>query len=1015
METILNGLNEQQTCAVTSPASVLQVLAPPGSGKTKTLTTRVAFHIAHEGLKPWNIIVCTFTRKAATEMQERIRSFVGDKLESKLVLGTFHSVARRYLNKYGHHLGIPKNFGVADTADSLAIIKRIIKRHEFGVEPSKARTRISKRKSEAPSSKLVAVKRDVEQQEFEMIFSKYQDQLRESNLLDYDDLLLRCVELLERFPECVSNIEAVLIDEFQDTNCVQYDLMTLFAQHRMPRVNGRVPRITIVGDPDQSIYGFRSAEIKNLTRMRHQYPDTQVVLLEENYRSSGSILRCALEVIEQDDSRPQKNLLPTHSTGERPVLRTLPSAAAEAAWLVAELQRATALTAKVLTYADFAVLLRSANLSRHIESALGKAGIPYRMVGGHRFFDRIEVKVLLDYLRVISQPDHNDALARVINVPPRKVGEPTIKALLEEAEKSKKSLWSLVLDISQGRRRPMTKISSQTQKGLDLFTGIILTSQNKLNNLEEPCTVVDLMAYIMKKLSYKEFLQEKYSEEFENRWVNVEELVFQATDSSRGTDVDEDALCLIEGVDQREGSGAEEILTRFLANVALSAAVDAHKDGEDANQVTISTIHAAKGLEWPVVFIPAAYQGSIPHSRAEDTDEERRLLYVGMTRAQSLLYLSWPKKNSGNECATLSPFLSTPASYDCFNTKGPSFGFSVSQELAQILSRSCPSEAAIQNARVAANQVEDDFWPEDGEDIQTENPRWHKNHLNGDSCTSNYNTGLLTSETTYKRQKLLHSASTAPFTVRPTIDVTSNLSMSTTAMSAGFVSAGVRMKEIEAEVDDNEPKWEQNREPKAENLISTAGRKKRLPTQGNLLNFFSKNSFTKQPKVMVPVESKRSTHIEVSKARRAIPVSLQNINLTPASLHPQRPALSSTLTSHKLKSAPSSSRPRKAFEDDEHSTQRYVLLSSSPAKPDSDDRQVSTHDTSIGNGATKENESGFVGGFTAATTLHTTTMERLQQQQQQVAQRKTLGMRRSIQGWNSKVNQPFSAPKRPKG
>jgi DNA helicase-2/ATP-dependent DNA helicase PcrA len=1014
MDSILHGLNDQQTCAVTSPALVLQVLAPPGSGKTKTLTTRVAYHIAHEGLKPWNMIVCTFTRKAASEMQERIRAFVGDKLESKLVLGTFHSVSRRYLNKYGHFLGIPKNFGVADTADSLAIIKRIIKRHEFGSEPSKARARISKRKSGASSSKPAAAKMDTEQQEFEMIFSKYDDQLRESNLLDYDDLLLRCVELLERFPECVSNIEAVLIDEFQDTNCVQYNLMSLFAQHRKPRTSCRIPSITIVGDPDQSIYGFRSAEIKNLTRMRSQYPDTQVVLLEENYRSSGSILHCALEVIEQDDSRPPKNLLATHSTGERPVLRTLPSAATEAAWLVAEIQRATILTANLLTYSDFAVLLRSASLSRHIESGLGKAGIPYRMVGGHKFFDRVEVKILLDYLRVISQPDHNDALARIINVPPRKIGDPTIKALLEEAEKSKKTLWSLVLDIAQGRRRPTTKISAQAQKGLDMFTGIILTSQSKLNNLEDPCSIVDLMAHVMKKLSYREFLHEKYSEEFENRWANVEELVFQASDNAKKDGVDEDALCIIDGVDQREGSGAEEILARFLANIALSAAVDAQKDGENPNQVTISTIHAAKGLEWPVVFIPAAYEGSIPHSRAEDTDEERRLLYVGMTRAQSLLYLSWPKKNSANESATLSPFLSSLSTSKCFDTKGPAFRFTVSQELARILSRNHPSEVAIHNARSAIDRAEDDYWPEDGEDVPTESARWNKNHLSSDVWISNSSSNPLAQEWTYKRQKISH-------VTHSTTNVTSNISTSSVSVSTGFVSAGARLKQIEAQVTvDEDAESKQKRDGKTGKAAHTTDRKKQASNQGSIYSFFGKATSTKQPTATMPPAQPRK-HIEVPRVQGPKFVPLQEItNKEKGNVHNPGPALPSTFAAHKLKSAPSS-RPRHVLNDEEQSVQRYILLSSSPTKSDHNECLDDTASKSNSNShASKEinseagtNKSVANGGFTPATTYHTTTMERLQNQQQ-VSQRRTLGMRRSLQGWNSKVNQPFSAPKRPK-
>ena len=265
----------------------------------------------------------------------------------------------------------------------------------------------------------------------------------------------------------------MLIDEFQDTNQIQYELMRLFAQ--------RHKNITIVGDPDQSIYGFRSAEIKNLHRMRQEYPDCVAIILEENYRSSGAILLSALEVIEQDDSRPAKRLLPTHCSGERPVLRLLPSASIEAEWIVLEMQRSIALTAHLFTLRDFAILLRSASLSRPIESAFGKAGIPYRMVGGLKFFDRAEIKIILDYLRVIHLPGHSDALARIINVPPRKIGEATLRILQTEADKRKITLWSLVLDIAQGNRRLETKIALQTERGLEAFASIILTSRNKMS------------------------------------------------------------------------------------------------------------------------------------------------------------------------------------------------------------------------------------------------------------------------------------------------------------------------------------------------------------------------------------------------------------------------------------------------------------------------------------------------------------------------------------------------------
>lgn len=311
-------------------------------------------------------------------MKERIGKLIGDGFEAKLVLGTFHSIARRYLVRYGHLINIPRDFGIADSSDSLAIIKRIIKRHNLTIDAAVARSRISGRKAKGAeaqpfgSGKHSSAK-TLEVQEFEICYNEYEDALKRSNLLDYDDLLLRCVDLLRAYPFCVSNVEAVLIDEFQDTNLVQFDLMRLFASQRN--------RVTIVGDPDQSIYGFRSAETKNFKRMLKQYPETVTIPLEENYRSSGAILLTALEVIQQDEGRISKSLLPTHNVGTRPVLRKLASAQDEAEWIITEIKRCLTLTGNIMTFDDVAILLRSASLSRHIESALGKAGIAYRMVG----------------------------------------------------------------------------------------------------------------------------------------------------------------------------------------------------------------------------------------------------------------------------------------------------------------------------------------------------------------------------------------------------------------------------------------------------------------------------------------------------------------------------------------------------------------------------------------------------------------------------------------------------------
>lgn len=374
---LLRNLNAAQRQAVTSTSDTLAILAGPGSGKTHTLTSRVAWLVDNVGYWPCNVIVATFTVKAAREMKERVAKALGEERAKRVVLGTFHSIARRYLLVYGEKIGLDKKFAIADDADSRAIIKRICQRLRLQLDPAYAKACISKKKTRmpgdeppAPAKMMPPTPQDLD---VERVFDEYQDHMRRTNLLDYDDLLVRGVELLQKHPECVRNVQTVLVDEYQDTNGIQYELTKLLASAR--------GKITVVGDPDQSIYGWRSAEIRNLHRLLEQYPATATVALEDNYRSSRAILEASLEVIQQDSKRFKKVLKATHHKGTRPVLRTLETAAAEGEWIVGEIRRAIAMAGGMLKHDDIAILLRSASLSRHIESALGKGGIPYRMVG----------------------------------------------------------------------------------------------------------------------------------------------------------------------------------------------------------------------------------------------------------------------------------------------------------------------------------------------------------------------------------------------------------------------------------------------------------------------------------------------------------------------------------------------------------------------------------------------------------------------------------------------------------
>jgi DNA helicase-2/ATP-dependent DNA helicase PcrA len=1005
MDALLEGLNDAQKSAVTSPASVVQVLAPPGSGKTKTLTARVAYHVNHERLQPWNIIVCTFTIKAAREMKERIKGFVGEKLEAKLILGTFHSVARRFLSRYGQEIGIDKNFGIADTSDTTAILKRIVTRHDYTVEPGHARSRISKLKAKGISADDFKPAKNVNDNEFANVYSSYQEHLKASNLLDYDDLLLRCVDLLKHSPSCVSTIQAVLIDEYQDTNNIQYELMRLLAQSTR--------RITIVGDPDQSIYSFRSAEIKNLLRMRDDYPESVVINLENNYRSSGCIISSAIAVIEQDERRPQKPLVATHGVGEQPTLRHLVSASVEAKWIVEEIHRTKTLTAGLLGYNDYAILLRSSQLSLQIERALGQAGIPYRMVAGTKFFDRAEIKIILDYLRVISQPEHNDAVARVINVPSRKVGDVTVKALLEEAETRKIILWKLVLDIAQGRTKPQSKVSSQAQKGIEQFVDIILSSRKKLLPAKgEDCNLLELIGHVLQKISFQNYLKQTHKDNWEDRWANVEELVNQATQMAtavaKGEEISDDALPVVEGLEQREDTAAD-ILSKFLANVTLSSAAD--QDGAELEQVTISTIHAAKGLEWPVVFMPAVYDGSIPHSRAEDHDEERRLLYVGMTRAKGLLYLSCPVKQAGNQETILSKFVSDRKIQKLFSERGPDLAFNRNAipDLARILRRPCPSTTDIDDARGLLEKLEDDRYPATREEIDGDDPTW------GASWDDKFNGSGLSSvgpQQSFKRRKLEGSSSFSSETVSATMNRTSGFFIASTSMQtvkAGFTSArdlgdlqamhreAESIRELTSARDAETGKRDYNEAKKAEPKPAKAKVVKPRGTgQGAITNFFKRSGSTLVEEAEAPAPC-TAPSLQRSQSSFSRQTPLNGIsNVQPSAPLPFQPL---SIPKYKLQTRPILTKPKRPEPEPETQNTRYALFSSSPVKPDAEDVPAQEPESPV-----KQTSSSFgsMSGIRPASTFHTTSMSQVQNQ---TAQRKTLGARRTMQPWSVKHNQ----------
>lgn len=862
-------------------------------------------------------------------------------------------------------------------------MQRTIKRLNSSIEVKAAQGRISRHKAHGLSPDAVAGRAKAEELELVDIYRDYQSALAASNLLDYDDLLLRCSDLLRDHPQCVSNVQAVLVDEFQDTNIIQYELMNLFAS--------RNRRITIVGDPDQSIYGFRSAEIKNLKRMQGRYSNTTVVLLEDNYRSAGSILNAAQEVIEQDETRPAKALQATHTFGTLPVLRRLPTPNAEAQWMVLEIKRCAAMTGNLLRMSDFAVLLRSASLSTQIETAFGRAGIPYKMVGGRKFFDRTEVKILLNYMRVSNHTGHSDALLNIVNVPPRRIGDETIRQLTSGAEKAKLPLWDFIKDVIQGRRSTEKKLQKAAEQGLCNLVKLIEASRQKLQECEDASAPRVLIEFIAERLSFQEYLTRTYPLDEDSRWANVKELMHQATEAAAFEDEEVDKemdLPEIEGVEQQQAHAGEEALTRFLANVSLATEITTEEDNKEGNQpterVTISTIHAAKGLEWPVVFVPAVYNGSIPHSRAEVLEEERRLLYVAMTRAQALLYLSvpirQPRLGEGEDGATtLTPFLPPKLTKTRFRQTGPSLHEKVVYAIADILRRPRPSLDDMYKGLEFLPSTLDDRWTAEGEEDRSKvegttashdtsdepNPKRRRSDMNMGPKTTTYvsSTGYTMNSST--GFTLPPSASSGFTSARDHIAAYPQLSSESAAESASGANAGA--------AGGSKPT---SRGP---------GQKDGL-TQASISNFFAGPGAQKKEPVLPnrPQPPSRRYELPASQNQRQptkinVPPTLSSHRVQPRPLTPAGPALEPA------------------------GTNGYTWLAAPSRPPTSKPRMSVTQEQGAGNvssdgtGGTEVKPEASR-GFQSATTFHTTTMSMVQQ-----GPRRTLGIRRSMNGWQDRM------------
>ena len=624
MSALTEGLNPQQIEAVKHEGSPLLVVAGAGSGKTRVLTRRIAYLLAQRNVAPYEVLAITFTNKAAGEMKERVAQLVGDRAKSMWV-STFHSACVRILRKEAALLGYSNSFTIYDQSDSLRLITLVMRDMNLDAKryaPRAVASLISQAKNElmGPSDYLNQAK-DQFQEIVAQVFAIYQKRLTAANSMDFDDLIAKTVEVLQRFPETKakyrSRFKHILVDEYQDTNHAQYVLIKELvgvANEGFP-----VAELCVVGDADQSIYAFRGANIRNILQFEADYSDAKTILLEQNYRSTQNILNAANAVIANNNGRKEKNLWSENGTGSTIVGYVAESEHDEADFVISQI-RALRDSGKS-NPGDTAIFYRTNAQSRVFEEVFLRVGIPYKVVGGVRFYERKEVKDFLAYLRVIVNPEDEVSLRRIINTPKRGIGDRALDQIDLYAQANSLSFWKSLYEVEKNQ-----EIAQRSAASLIEFVKLI----QSLQTLVEAKTRVSVIAQaVLEQSGLLSELSESKDPQDEVRVENLEELVAVATE-----------------FEESETEEGEEIsLVKFLEDVSLVADADQIPDGEDhGGVVTMMTLHTAKGLEFPTVFLTGMEEGIFPHSRTlgdpEELQEERRLAYVGLTRARANLFIT---------------------------------------------------------------------------------------------------------------------------------------------------------------------------------------------------------------------------------------------------------------------------------------------------------------------------------------------------------------------------------------
>ena len=610
---ILEGLNPAQREAVEAIDGPVLIVAGPGSGKTRVITHRVAYLVRVCGISPYRILAVTFTNKAARAMRERLEGLVGNRAD-QLTVGTFHATCAGFLRREGKHVGLGSNFTIYDDEDQMGLLKRAME--DVDVDPKRFPPRaiqgvISRAKSLVmDADALSASELGYFDGQAAKVYHRYQELLRSNNGVDFDDLLMRTVQLFNKEPKVLkryqNRYQHVLIDEFQDTNVAQYSLARLLA--------GEYRNICVVGDADQSIYSWRHADIRNILSFQKDYPDARTVALEENYRSTGSILDAAKSLISSNRMRLAKDVWTSKGKGKPVVVHEAYDEDEEAQFVLKEVDRLV--REEGGRAGDCAVMYRVNAQSRALEEACLRYGMQYRLVGGVRFYQRREVKDILSYLRLVSNPSDEVSLARVINVPNRGIGQRSVEELTRWARSQGVSLFAAIERAAQGGGGGSQLLTPRAARPAAAFVQLIRGLEEDSRRLN----VVELIDATLERTRFREYLSDKMDKP-EERLENIMELRNTAQEFSL--------------MDPPEG------LTYLLERLALVADVDNYQESPDA--LTLITLHQAKGLEFPVVFMVGMEEGLLPHSRSmdseEELEEERRLCYVGMTRSMERLYL----------------------------------------------------------------------------------------------------------------------------------------------------------------------------------------------------------------------------------------------------------------------------------------------------------------------------------------------------------------------------------------